>query len=108
GAGNESGLRGPHGGEAGESGAIPEPWRGEGTARRLKLAIVAGLDFGRTWRGPRTSGTEGVWSRRRKTRTPGRAFLAESRRKPPVCCRSSICAAVAEARATLGRAVASA
>jgi hypothetical protein len=34
--------------------------------------------------------------------------LAESRLKPPVCRRSSICAAVAEARATLGRAVASA
>src|SRR5882757_5497434 len=83
-------------------------WPGEETARRLKLAIVAGLEFGRSWRVPRTSVADGVWSRSRKTRTPGRTSLAESRLKPPVCRRSSNCAAVAEARATLGRAFASA
>jgi hypothetical protein len=57
----------PHRGEAGESGAgtVVGSWRGEGTARRLKLAILAGLEFGRTWRVPRTSVAEGVWSRSR-------------------------------------------
>ena len=33
-----------------------ESWLGEGTARRLKLAMLAGLDFGRTWRVPRNFG----------------------------------------------------
>ena len=35
-------------------------WRGEETARRLKLSIVAGLEFGCAWRVPRTSVVEGV------------------------------------------------
>jgi hypothetical protein len=35
-------------------------WRGEGTARRLKLAMVAGLEFGSTWRVPRDSVAAGV------------------------------------------------
>jgi hypothetical protein len=57
-------------------------WRGEGTARRLKLAIVAGLEFGRICSVPRTSVPDGVWSRSRKTSTPGRTSLAESRPNP--------------------------
>ena len=99
-----------HRGAAGESGAAPlvESWRGEGTARRLKLAMLAGLDLGRTWRVPRNSVAAGVTSRSRKTRTPGWTSLAERRLKPPVCHRRSICEPVAEARATLGRASASA
>jgi hypothetical protein len=87
---------------------VVELWWGEGTARRLKLAIMAGLEFGSTWRVPRTSVAAGVSSRSRKTRTPGWTSLAESKLKPPVCPRRSICALVAEARATLGRAFASA
>src|SRR6478672_3897801 len=96
-----------HRGAAAESGAalVVAFWRGGGTARRLKLAMAAGLEFGRTWRVPRTSVAEGVWSRSRKTSTPGWTSLAESRLKPPVCCRRFICAAAAEASATLGKAL---
>src|SRR5271155_4613040 len=96
-----------HRGEADESGAAPvvASWRDGGTVRRLKLAMAAGLEFGRIWRVPRTSIADGVWSRSRKTRTPGWTSLAESRLKPPVCFLSSSCAAAAEAKATLGRAL---
>ena len=62
--------------------------RGEGTARRLKLAMLAGIDSGRTCSVPSISVPAGVWSRSRKTSTPGSTSLAESRLKPPVCCRS--------------------
>ena len=46
-----------HRGEVAESGAaaVVASCLGEGTARRLKLAMAAGLEFGRTWRVPRTS-----------------------------------------------------
>ena len=62
-------------------------WDGDGlgeTARRLKLAMAGGLESGRIWSVPRVSPAEVVWSRSRKTRTPGRASFAESRLKPPV------------------------
>ena len=52
--GRNYGRLAAHRGETGESGAAPAvgAWPGGGTARRLKLAIVAGLEFGRTWRVP--------------------------------------------------------
>ena len=40
---------------------------------------MGGLEFGYTWRVPRTSVAAGVWSWSRKTRTPGWTSLAESR-----------------------------
>jgi len=63
-------------------------WPGLGTARRLKLAMAGGLESGRSSRVPRAS-VSVVWSRRRKTRTPGWTSLAERSAKPPVCWRSS-------------------
>ncbi len=43
--------------------------------------MVAGLEFGVTWRVPRVSIAEGVWSRSRKTSMPGCTSLAESKRE---------------------------
>jgi hypothetical protein len=50
---------------------VVESWRGEGTARRLKLAIVAGLEFGRTCRVPRNSVGDGETARMVLARAPG-------------------------------------
>ena len=46
---------------------------GGGTARRLKLAMAAGLELGRTWRVPRTSVGEGDWSRQDSADSTGGA-----------------------------------
>ncbi len=43
----------------GEAASAVVSWRGVGTARRLKLAILAGVEFGSIWRVPRDFGCRG-------------------------------------------------